>query len=373
LTAASRPASADRQTLRHLLDPGALEALIRAAVDVAPDLDIRIIDRNGSVLGVTSTDAAQHSVAATPSTTRTISVDAEPLGTIEIRGPDDRSTAIADLIGRAVELAATEALHRRSVASIAFEQELAIGRRIQLSLMPRRFPALAGWEIATAYEAAREVGGDFYDAFLVRGHADRLGIVIADVTGKGIAAAILMADARALIHAAADHTDDPAESLARVNRILVDERRSGLFVTVAHGLIDAPTGSLAFASAGHDPVHIVRADGSLTTLEPSGRLIGMVAEIEATSIHAVIEPGDAFVGHTDGVTEARSADGSFYGEERFRALLSSLTGRSARAIVDAVTADVASFRGGAEPSDDLTLIVVRRDPLGAIEAVEVPD
>jgi serine phosphatase RsbU (regulator of sigma subunit) len=111
----------------------------------------------------------------------------------------------------------------------------------------------------------------------------------------------------------------------------------------------------------------------LTTLEPSGRLIGMVAEIEATSIHAVIEPGDAFVGHTDGVTEARSADGSFYGEERFRALLSSLTGRSARAIVDAVTADVASFRGGAEPSDDLTLIVVRRDPLGAIEAVEVPD
>ncbi|HZC33458.1 MAG TPA: PP2C family protein-serine/threonine phosphatase [Candidatus Bathyarchaeia archaeon] len=371
MTGASPPAPADRRTLRHLLDPGALEALIRAAAAVAPDLDIRLVDRDGAVLGSTSADPARQRVVATPSTTRTISVDAEQLGSIETRGPDDRSTAVADLIALAVELAATEALRNGSVASlasIAFEQELAIGRRIQLSLMPRRFPALVGWEIATAYEAAREVGGDFYDAFLVRGHPERLGVVIADVTGKGIAAAILMADARALIHAAADHTDDPAECLARVNRILVDERRSGLFVTVAHGLIDAPTGSLAFASAGHDPVHIVRSDGSLTTLEPSGRLIGMVAEIEATSTHLVIEPGDAFVGHTDGVTEARSADGSFYGEERFRALLSSLAGRPARAIVDAVTADVASFRGGAEPSDDLTLIVVRRVPLAPVEA-----
>lgn len=370
MTAASRPAPPNKPTLRHLVDPGAFEALIRSAAAVAPDLDIQLIDRDGSVLGSTSADPARQRVAATPSTTRTISVDAEQLGTIEIRGLDGRSTAVADLIARSVELAATEALHHRSVASIAFEQELAIGRRIQLSLMPRRFPALVGWEIATAYEAAREVGGDFYDAFLVRGHPERLGVVIADVTGKGIAAAILMADARALIHAAADHTDDPAESLARVNRILVDERRSGLFVTVAHGLIDAPTGSLAFASAGHDPVHILRADGSLTTLEPSGRLIGMVAEIEASSTHLVIEPGDAFVGHTDGVTEARSADGSFYGEERFRALLSSLAGRPARAIVDAVTTDVASFRGGAEPSDDLTLIVVRRDPLAPVEVAD---
>ena len=367
MTAASRPAPEGTHTLRHLLDPAALEALIRAAVDVAPDLDIRLLDGDGSVLGRTSTEAARRRDAGAPSATRTISVEAEQLGTIEIRGPNGRSRAVADLIGRAVELAATEALHRRSVASIAFEQELAIGRRIQLSLMPRRFPALVGWEIATAYEAAREVGGDFYDAFPIRGHAERLGIVIADVTGKGIAAAILMADARALIHAGADHTDDPAESLARVNRILVDERRSGLFVTVAHGLIDTRTGSLAFASAGHDPVHILRADGSLTTLEPSGRLIGMVAEIEATSTHLVIEPGDAFVGHTDGVTEARSVDGSFFGEERFRALLSSVAGRPARAIVDAVTTDVASFRGNAEPSDDLTLIVVRRAPLVPIE------
>jgi serine phosphatase RsbU (regulator of sigma subunit) len=342
--------------LGRLIDLAALADLIQAASAVAPNHDVRIVDLDTSGL-------APGAVA-----TREISVGGERLGTVEIRGPVEQSEALAALVGRSIELAATEALRRRSLASTALEEELAIGRRIQRSLMPRRFPDLPGWEIASAYEAAREVGGDFYDAFLIGGEGDRLGIVVADVTGKGIAAALLMADTRALIHAAADHSTDPADSLARVNRILVHERGSGLFVTVAHGLIHGPSGSLTIASAGHDPVHILRADGTLTVIEPSGRLIGMVDDIGLTSTRLVIEPGDTFVGHTDGVTEARSPDGSFYGEDRFRALLATLAGRSAREIVDAVTADVADFRGDAEPSDDLTLLVVRRDALGRVAA-----
>jgi sigma-B regulation protein RsbU (phosphoserine phosphatase) len=350
--------------LGSLFDADALGDLIEAALGVAPSHEIRIRDVDGSTLVDTAATRTEPRIARAPSATRAISVDAELLGTIEITGSIGQSEALAVLVGRSIELAAAEALRHRSNASTAIEQELAIGRRIQLSLMPRRFPDLPGWEIASAYEAAREVGGDFYDAFLILGQADRLAIVVADVTGKGIAAAILMADTRALIHAAADHSSDPAETLARVNRILVRERASGLFVTVAHGRIHAPTGALTFASAGHDPLHVLRADGSLTTIEPSGRLIGMVDDIEATSTQLVIERGDAFIGHTDGVTEARSADGSFYGEERFEALLSSLAGRSAQAIVDAVMADVAGFRGEAEASDDLTLLVVRREPIG---------
>jgi phosphoserine phosphatase RsbU/P len=349
--------------LGRLIDLAALADLIEAAAAVAPSHEIRLLDLDGSALLPASAVAAG-GPPVTPTTTRAISVDGESLGTVEISGPVGQSDAIAELVGRSIELAATEALRRRSLASTALEQELAIGRRIQLSLMPRRFPDLPGWEIASAYEAAREVGGDFYDAFLIGGQGDRLGIVVADVTGKGIAAALLMADTRALIHAAADHSTDPADSLARVNRILVHERASGLFVTVAHGLIHGPSGSLTIASAGHDPVHILRADGTLTVIEPSGRLVGMVDDIRLTSTHLVIEPGDTFVGHTDGVTEARAPDGSFYGEDRFRVHLASLAGRSAREIVDAVTADVAEFRGDAEPSDDLTLLVVRRDALG---------
>jgi serine phosphatase RsbU (regulator of sigma subunit) len=253
------------------------------------------------------------------------------------------------------------ALQRVVVERRAFDQELAIGRRIQISLMPRRFPEIEGWQIASAYEPAREVGGDFYDVFRLRDRRDCLGLVVADVTGKGIPAAILMADARGLIHAAADHGDDPAETLSRVNRILVGERGSGLFVTVAHARLDAGTGRLRLARAGHDPVHVLRADGRLEILDPPGRLIGMVDDIGTASCEVILDPGDAFIAHTDGVTDTRSEDGAFYGEERYRALLRGLVGRSAAEIVEAVDGDVRAFRGLAEPADDLTLLVVRRE------------
>ena len=177
--------------------------------------------------------------------------------------------AVASQAAVAIERAE---LQRRLVERRALDEELAIGRRIQLSLMPRRFPDIAGWEIASAYEPAREVGGDFYDVFRLRDRGACIGLVVADVTGKGIPAAILMADSRGLIHAAADHSDDPADTLTRVNRILVTERASGLFVTVAHGVLDPATGRLVLASAGHDPIHILRTDGRLEILEPPGRL-----------------------------------------------------------------------------------------------------
>jgi serine phosphatase RsbU (regulator of sigma subunit) len=271
---------------------------------------------------------------------------------------------LASIAGQAAVAIERASLQHQLVERRALDQELAIGRRIQVSLMPRRFPSIDGWEIASAYEPAREVGGDFYDVFRIRDQGACIGLVVADVTGKGIPAAILMADSRGLIHAAADHSGGPAETLARVNRILVDERASGLFVTVAHAVLDTGTGRLVLARAGHDPLHVVRADGRLEILEPPGRLIGMVADLDLTQLELVLEPGDAFVGHTDGVTEARSPDGSFYGEDRFRALLTALAGQPARAMVDAVVADVASFRGRAEPSDDLTLLVARRQAAG---------
>jgi serine phosphatase RsbU (regulator of sigma subunit) len=132
-------------------------------------------------------------------------------------------------------------------------------------------------------------------------------------------------------------------------------------VTVAHAVLDPATGRVVLARAGHDPVHVLRADGRLEILLPPGRLIGMVADVEATSVELSLEPGDAIVMHTDGVTEARAEDGSFYGEGRLRALVGGLVRASAAAIVEAIVKDVASFRGRAEPSDDLTLLVVRRE------------
>jgi serine phosphatase RsbU (regulator of sigma subunit) len=267
--------------------------------------------------------------------------------------------AVASQAAVAIERAALQGqIARRQVV----DHELEIGRRIQTSLMPRRFPVVPGWELASLYEPAREVGGDFYDAFPIRDQPGRIGLVVADVTGKGIPAAILMADSRALLHAAADHGGDPAETLARVNRILVAERASGLFVTVGHAVLDSASGRMRYASAGHDPIHVLRADGSLEVLDPPGRLLGIVADVDATLIDLELRPGDIWIGHTDGVTEARDAGGGFYGEDRYRDLLARLAGRSAAEIVDTVREDVASFRGAAEPFDDLTLLVLRREP-----------
>ena len=128
--------------------------------------------------------------------------------------------------------------------------ELAIGRRIQQSLLPRFLPEIEGWTFAAGYEPAREVGGDLFDVFQLRGRPDLVCLLIADVTGKGIPAALLMADVRALLHAAADNADGPADALGRVNGILVRERATPLFVTAALLVVDT--------ASGGDPVRVGR-------------------------------------------------------------------------------------------------------------------
>ena len=139
---------------------------------------------------------------------------------------------VASLAASITALAAASHAHDPDdETSHRIEAELALGRRIQRSFVPLTVPEIPGYEVASHYEAAREVGGDFFDVFRPRGRAGRLAIVVADVTGKGIAAALLMAFARPLLHAAIDHAGEPVEALRRTNRILVEERRSSLFIT----------------------------------------------------------------------------------------------------------------------------------------------
>jgi serine phosphatase RsbU (regulator of sigma subunit) len=334
-----------------------LADLTGRAAAMGSGVSIAILDTNGTALLV----AGDGTPPDASSAIRPIRTGDAEAGRVAVSGPASAPLdAIAGIVAGAVGLTLASAAADRQAHDHRLEGELAIGRRIQRSLMPRRFPSLPGWEIAAAYDAAREVGGDLYDAFLLRDRPGCLGVVIADVTGKGIPAALVMADVRALLHAAADHGGGPALTIDRVNRILVGERATGLFVTVAHGELDAATGSLTLVSAGHEPVHVIRDDGALDVLEPPGCLVGMVAEIRVSPVDAVLEAGDALVLHTDGITEARNPEGGFYGDERFEALLGSLAGQAAADVVDAVLADVAAFRAGAEASDDLTLLVVRR-------------
>ena len=242
------------------------------------------------------------------------------------------------------------------------EHELAVARRIQLNLMPRTLPRPDGWSVATAYRPAREVGGDFYDAYELPGRPGRIGFVVADVTGKGVTAALMMAFTRAVLRSAAYNGDGPADALMRTNRVLVNDARTGLFVTAFIGELEVATGRVRYASAGHEPPFVVREKGhAVAELElPSAVLLGAFADFEAVEASVVLEPGDLLVAYTDGVTDACDASGTRFGDERLRDVLATVApGAAERAVADLLGA-IDAFAGDTPGADDVTLLVVGR-------------
>jgi sigma-B regulation protein RsbU (phosphoserine phosphatase) len=256
------------------------------------------------------------------------------------------------------ELRATLALERQRL-----ERELDFARRIQLNLMPALPPQPAGWEIATAYRAARLVGGDFYDAFQLPGSGGRIGLIIADVTGKGLTAALMMAFTRAVHRAAAYNGSGPADWLERTNRVLVRDARTGLFVTAIAAEVDPSRGVLTYASAGHEPALMARrAARSVDELPAGGMLLGLAEGAPTDDREVLFEPGDLAVLYTDGVTDAVDADGSRFGAERLADAVSQVRGLAAAEAIGTIIGAVDRFVGEAEPADDLTLVAVRRSP-----------
>jgi sigma-B regulation protein RsbU (phosphoserine phosphatase) len=244
------------------------------------------------------------------------------------------------------------------------ESELAHGRQLQRSFVSLVPPEVPGYDVAAHYEAAREVGGDFFDLFRLRRRGRPLSVVIADVTGKGIAAALLMAFSRPLLHAAIDHTKGPAEALERTNKILVEERRSSLFITALAARLDLATGHLCVANAGHEPPLVVRADGSpISYLAGSGPLLGAFPRLDLPEATADLDPGDFVLLYTDGVTDARSPDGERFEEWRLLETVESVRGQLAGEVVAAVADRVCAFQAPSPPADDITIVAIRRLPL----------
>jgi sigma-B regulation protein RsbU (phosphoserine phosphatase) len=256
------------------------------------------------------------------------------------------------------ELQATLAFERRRL-----ERELDFARRIQLNLMPAMPPQPAGWEIATAYRAARHVGGDFYDAFELPGAGGRIGLIVADVTGKGLTAALMMAFTRAVHRAAGYNGSSPADWLERTNRVLVRDARTGLFVTAIAAEIDPSKGLLTYASAGHEPALMARSGAqSVDELPAGGMLLGLAEGAPTEDREVLFEPGDLAVLYTDGTTDAVDAQGNRFGAERLAGAVAQGRGLGASAAVAEILGAVDQFVGSAEPADDLTLVAVRRLP-----------
>jgi serine phosphatase RsbU (regulator of sigma subunit) len=246
--------------------------------------------------------------------------------------------------------------HARIEERARIEQEMQTARYIQRSLLPKEVPALPGWQLAPFYQPAREVGGDFYDFLLLSD--GQLGLVIGDVSGKGVPAALVMASTCTMLRAAAQGNPAPGEVLARVNDLLHSTIPASMFVTCFYGILDPHSGCMRYANAGHDwPFR--RSDGGVAELKATGMPLGMLPGNRYDEHKETVEPGDSVLFYSDGLVEAHNAAHAMFGLPHLKELLGNHPGGTA--LVDYLRNELASFTGSNwEQEDDVTLVALCR-------------
>jgi sigma-B regulation protein RsbU (phosphoserine phosphatase) len=266
-------------------------------------------------------------------------------------------SGIADQTAVAIENARLQA---QEAEQARLGRELELAHDIQRSLLPQEAPRIPGYQIVYRWRSARQVGGDFFDFIsLPSGH---LGLVIADVSDKGIPAALYMMFARTLMRAVAMSGREPAAALARTNELIISDSTADMFITVDYSILDVDHHTLTYASAGHNLVLYAPADGR--TPEPmitGGVALGVVVPADFEQKSLTLAPGEAVLFYSDGVTEAINAASEQFGEERLTALLQAHRGEPAEAIADAIEKAVAEFTEGEGQYDDFTLVLVKRE------------
>jgi two-component system response regulator len=276
----------------------------------------------------------------------------------------------------------------------SLERDLEIGRQIQSSFFPESLPQIDGWEIVTHFQAARQVSGDFYDAFKLANDSG-VSFVIADVCDKGVGAALFMGLFRSLIRAFSElhygmygmslpelldegvgdhsHRNIEAQQLTNFNHtraleiilshtnnyIASTHGKANMFATLFWGIIEPESGMLSYINGGHESVAVVGSKGIRTTLGPTGPAVGMLPDMVFETKRIEIYPGEFLVAFTDGITEARDAGGDFYGEDKLMQLLN-LPAESAEDMLSRITTSLAAHTAGAEQSDDITMMIIHR-------------
>ena len=249
-----------------------------------------------------------------------------------------------------------EAMQSRSQL-VALQSELDVARRMQASILPKKFPRADSFEVYANMQPARAVGGDFYD---VRG-LDRscVGMAIADVSGKGVPAALFMMSSRTLLKGAAIGSSDPAMVLTTVNSVLVDDNSEMMFVTVLYAVFDPETRAYTYACGGHDSPLVVHADGTSTLLPHTGGIaLGVLPNAIYRSHTVTLEEGDTVLLYTDGVTEAQDGAGEQFGLERLQEMFQQQTPLGAEATTGRVFRAVRDFAGTAPQFDDITCLAL---------------
>jgi sigma-B regulation protein RsbU (phosphoserine phosphatase) len=263
------------------------------------------------------------------------------------------NTMVSDL-KRNVEARIYEEAARKAV-----ESEVRMARSIQAALLPKMLPNEPdrSFAIHAFNQPAKTVAGDFFDFFFL--DQDTLAVIMADVSGKGVPAALYMAVARTMLRDLATFDKTPAEVVTQLNQALAVENDSNMFVTMFLGYYDVVTGTLRYVNAGHNPPYVLREDGTLDHLDPTGPLVAPFYDSEFDMAECRLGCQDSLVLYTDGVTEATSADNKFYGEARLESLLRASTTHHADKICETIATSVDQFSQG-DLSDDVTVLVLER-------------
>lgn len=251
-------------------------------------------------------------------------------------------------------------LHEQLIEKKRLEGQLEVARQVQLELLPPSDPQLLGYDISAYNFPTEEVSGDYYD--WVRIHDDQIGIVIADVAGKGVPAALLMAFLRASLRAATHIGYAPQISMSKVNYLLWESIERNQFVTAFYGILDSTNRTLAYANAGHNPPLLLKADGSANFLMQGSVPLGMFRDTRYYEYYMTIEPGDLLVLYTDGVTESVNPHEVEFGRERLLASVRAARNLTAREMISTIKKDISDWTDGRGANDDVTMFVIKALP-----------
>ena len=340
--AAALAALASRARPAVLPPPGvddAADELHRLLAPLQPECLAPMVDRNGRLVGVVALGGRQSEEPYSGEDIRLLTV-------VSLQ-----SALTVQTICLSEEMAARIEAERRA------EHEVEIAKEVQRQLLPAAAPARPGFACAGACIQAKSVGGDYYDFVELGG--ERIAFLLADVSGKGIAAALLMANLQATLRSQyAGGADDPARLLERANRLFFASTPGNRYATLFLAEFDRATGELRYVNCGHVPPVLARAGGAVETLDATGTVIGLFEDWFGDSAVTALEPGDTLVVCSDGVTEALSDDEEEYGEDRFRDAVAARRGLTVPELLAAVQTEVQQFAGAVQ-SDDLTLLVAR--------------
>lgn len=246
---------------------------------------------------------------------------------------------------------------------VDIKADLSLASEVQAAILPRKFPPFADLvdniDIFATMKAAKDVGGDFYDFFRI--DDTHIGFAMADVSGKGVPAALFMTMSHTLLRFTGSRCINPVTTVTETNDMLTRESFDSMFVTLFYGVYDTTTGIITYINAGHNPPYIIKADGTIHELPHSNNIcMGVLEGYDYQADEYKLEHGDTIVTFTDGVTEACDTSDKLYGEPRLESLLATLANKTAEEIATAINDDVALHATGAEQSDDITILILKR-------------